>query len=109
MSLVVLLVHTHTVRAFMHPQVFTAGADGSLRSWTISRSGELEAGPAVEKAHEGRVVACLVSEGRVYTTSYDGSIKVRAWAAHAHMGTTAHGCAGCTSASLLTHRAAHAR
>eukprot|EP00198_Chlamydomonas_reinhardtii_P010251 XP_001699588.1 predicted protein [Chlamydomonas reinhardtii] len=60
-------------------QVFTAGADGSLRSWTISRSGELEAGPAVEKAHEGRVVACLVSEGRVYTTSYDGSIK--AWSA----------------------------
>lgn len=31
----------------------------------------------MERAHEGRVSACLVHGGVVYTTSYDGSIKVR--------------------------------
>lgn len=62
-------------------RVYTAGADGSLRSWVIPRSGSgaLEEGPAVERAHEGRVSACLVHGGVVYTTSYDGSIK--AWCA----------------------------
>ncbi|KAG2489448.1 hypothetical protein HYH03_012084 [Edaphochlamys debaryana] len=56
-------------------QVFTAGADGSLRTWAITSRGELEAGPVVEKAHEGRVAACVVHEGRVFTASYDGSVK----------------------------------
>ncbi len=32
----------------------------------------------MERAHEGRVSACLVHGGVVYTTSYDGSIKVGA-------------------------------
>lgn len=57
-------------------RVFTAGADGSLRSWVIPRSGGLEEGPARERAHEGRVAACVAEGGRVYTVSYDGSIKV---------------------------------
>lgn len=57
-------------------RVFTAGADGSLRSWTITRAGELQEGPCRERSHEGRVSACVIADGRVFTVSYDGSVKV---------------------------------
>ncbi|EFJ41205.1 hypothetical protein VOLCADRAFT_98872 [Volvox carteri f. nagariensis] len=62
-------------------RVFTAGADGSLRSWIITRSGDLQEGPSRERAHDGRVSACTVANGRVFTVSYDGSVK--AWSAEA--------------------------
>ncbi|GIL63909.1 hypothetical protein Vafri_17918 [Volvox africanus] len=58
-------------------RVFTAGADGSLRSWIITRAGDLQEGPSRERAHDGRVSACTIAGGRVFTVSYDGSIK--AW------------------------------
>ncbi|GLI65908.1 hypothetical protein VaNZ11_009555 [Volvox africanus] len=60
-------------------RVFTAGADGSLRSWIITRAGDLQEGPSRERAHDGRVSACAIAGGRVFTVSYDGSIK--AWSA----------------------------
>eukprot|EP00775_Hariotina_reticulata_P006311 gene6311-6546_t len=58
-------------------QVFTAGADGSLRSWSIGKLGELTAGVVREKAHDGRITALLVHGSLIYSAGYDGSIK--AW------------------------------
>jgi WD40 repeat protein len=58
-------------------QVFTAGADGSLRSWSIGKLGELTVGVVREKAHDGRITALLVHGSLIYSAGYDGSIKVR--------------------------------
>jgi WD40 repeat protein len=59
-------------------RVFTAGADGSLRSWLLPKAGHMQPGISREKAHEGqRVTALAYHAGMVYTVSYDGMIK--AW------------------------------
>jgi hypothetical protein len=58
-------------------RVVTAGADGSLHTWALGKGGELVAGPAREKAHEGRVTDVLLSGPLVYSVSYDGALKVR--------------------------------
>jgi pleiotropic regulator 1 len=58
--------------------VFTAGADGSLRSWALdSKSGQLSDSAVREKAHEGRVTGLVWHKGMVYSVSYDGNLKVR--------------------------------
>ncbi len=58
--------------------MFTAGADGSLRSWLLPKAGHMQPGISREKAHEGqRVTALAYHAGMVYTVSYDGMIKVR--------------------------------
>jgi len=64
-------------------KVFTCGADGSLRSWTISKTGELVEGAVREKAHEGRATALAVHGSMVYTAGYDGNIK--AWDAYGNL------------------------
>jgi WD40 repeat protein len=58
-------------------KVFTCGADGSLRSWTVSKTGELVEGAVREKAHDGRATALAVHGSLVYSAGYDGNIKVR--------------------------------
>lgn len=46
------------------------------RSWAIGKKGELEPGRAREKAHSDRVTALLSHAGFLYSTSYDGSVKM---------------------------------
>lgn len=46
------------------------------RSWSIGKKGELEAGRTREKAHKDRVTALLAHAGFLYSTSYDGSVKM---------------------------------
>lgn len=58
-------------------RVYTCGADGSIRSWLISKTGELTESVQREKAHSDRVTALLWHKNIVYSVSYDGSIK--AW------------------------------
>ena len=50
----------------------------ACRSFVIDKKGELAAGRAREKAHRDRVSAILAHGGFLYSTSYDGSVKVRA-------------------------------
>jgi WD40 repeat protein len=58
-------------------RVFTAGADGSLRCWTIGKgSGELAEAAVREKAHDGRITALVVRGSLLYSAGYDGTIKV---------------------------------
>lgn len=40
-------------------RLFSCGADGSIRSWTVGRKGELTPAAAREQAHAGRVAAIL--------------------------------------------------
>ncbi|WIA08698.1 hypothetical protein OEZ85_008123 [Tetradesmus obliquus] len=59
-------------------RVFTAGADGALRCWTIGKgSGELAEAAVREKAHDGRITALVVCGSLLYSAGYDGTIK--AW------------------------------
>lgn len=64
-------------------KVFTAGADGSLRTWTLGKGGELVEAAVREKAHDGRATGLAVVGNLVYSVSYDGSIK--AWDAHGNL------------------------
>jgi WD40 repeat protein len=58
-------------------RVFSAGADGSLHSWTVGKGGELAEAAARERAHDGRVTALLLDGSLLYSAGYDGAIK--AW------------------------------
>lgn len=79
-------------------RVFSSGADGSIRSWDISKKGDLTQAKAREKAHKGRVTAIAASGGFLYSVSWDGSVKM--WDAvsmelvmahqHAHEGDRIH-------------------
>ncbi|GFR47781.1 hypothetical protein Agub_g9550, partial [Astrephomene gubernaculifera] len=55
------------------------GGGGSSSSGSGGGGHLLVEGPCVERAHEGRVAACVAHGDRVFTVSYDGSIK--AWQA----------------------------
>lgn len=58
-------------------RVFTSGADGSIRSWSVSkRTGDMTEGPVVERAHEGRVAGIMLHKDILYSVSFDGAIKV---------------------------------
>ncbi|GAX78546.1 hypothetical protein CEUSTIGMA_g5986.t1 [Chlamydomonas eustigma] len=58
--------------------VFTACADGSIRSWSMDKvSGAMEECTVHEEAHEGRISALLLSGGHLYSCGVDGA--VRAW------------------------------
>eukprot|EP00955_Chlamydomonas_euryale_P038044 350971-Chlamydomonas_euryale.AAC.2 len=76
-------------------RVYAAGADGSLRAWSIDRdTGALSELAAVEGAHKGRVVGLRRHKGRLYSASADGVL--RAWCADdlapvAHVGDAAGG------------------
>lgn len=56
-------------------KVFTCGADGSIRSWNISKTGALTDGAVREKAHDGRISAIVWHKNFVYSVGYDGNIK----------------------------------
>ncbi|KAG7674834.1 hypothetical protein KSW81_002345 [Nannochloris sp. 'desiccata'] len=55
--------------------VFTAGSDGSIRSFTIGKSGGLTPAACRPKAHNDRVCALVLDGGILFSASYDGSIK----------------------------------
>lgn len=57
-------------------RVFTAGADGVLRSWSIGKTGELMEAAVREKAHDGRITSIMVNASLLYSAGYDGTIKV---------------------------------
>ncbi|KAK9787497.1 hypothetical protein WJX73_006692 [Symbiochloris irregularis] len=57
-------------------RVFSSGADGSIRSWSISKKGDLSECKAREKAHQGRVTAVCTHGGFLYSASWDGSLKM---------------------------------
>lgn len=57
-------------------RVFTAGADGVLRSWNMGKTGELTEAAVREKAHDGRITSILVNGSLLYSAGYDGTIKV---------------------------------
>lgn len=57
--------------------VFTAGADGSLRRWSLGKLGELSEAEVRDKAHDGRITALAVSGSLLFSAGYDGDIKVR--------------------------------
>ena len=40
-------------------RLFSCGADGSIRSWTIGKKGELTPAASREKAHKGRISCVL--------------------------------------------------
>lgn len=56
-------------------KVYTCGADGSIRSWVVTKQGSLIESSAREKGHAERIVAAVHHGGLLYTTSFDGSIK----------------------------------
>lgn len=58
-------------------RVYTCGADGSLRSWTIGKGGELSESTAREKAHGDRATALVYHKNVLFSASYDGCVK--AW------------------------------
>ena len=60
-------------------RVFTAGADGSVRSWQIvdKATGELAECASRPLAHEGRACVLLLHNSKVYSSGADGIIKVR--------------------------------
>lgn len=55
--------------------VFTAGSDGSIRSFTIGKSGGLTPAACRPKAHSDRVCSLVLDGGILFSASYDGSIK----------------------------------
>lgn len=60
-------------------KVYTCGADGSLRSWIITKQGPLIESTFREKAHKDRVVAAVHHKDLLYSVSYDGALT--AWRA----------------------------
>lgn len=56
-------------------KVYTAGVDGSIRSWSITKQGELIEAGNRDKAHDGRVTAILWHQNILFSVSYDGDIK----------------------------------
>lgn len=58
-------------------RVYTAGADGSIHSFNIDKKGDLTVAATVAKAHTDRVTALALTDGLLFSTSYDGT--VRAW------------------------------
>ncbi|KAK9835374.1 hypothetical protein WJX81_005503 [Elliptochloris bilobata] len=57
-------------------RVFTAGADGAIRAWAVSKKGEMEAAGARDKAHRDRVTALVHAGGFLYSVSHDGTLKM---------------------------------
>lgn len=56
--------------------LFTAGANGNLRSWAIGKGGELTPAHANEEAHSDRITAAVWHGGFLYTASADGFVKM---------------------------------
>eukprot|EP01024_Parvocaulis_polyphysoides_P040815 TRINITY_DN37255_c0_g2_i1.p1 TRINITY_DN37255_c0_g2~~TRINITY_DN37255_c0_g2_i1.p1 ORF type:complete len:367 (-),score=29.34 TRINITY_DN37255_c0_g2_i1:216-1316(-) len=52
-------------------------ADGSLRTWTIQKNGDLTDQVNCERAHDGRVTGAVLFKGLLYTIGFDGVL--RAW------------------------------
>lgn len=55
--------------------LYSCGADGSIRSWEISKKGELVEVAAREKAHKDRVTGIMFHNNFLYSVSYDGHLK----------------------------------
>jgi WD40 repeat protein len=58
-------------------RLYTAGADGSVRSFVFGKKAGLTPAACRPKAHGDRVCALALGPGLLYSASYDGSIK--AW------------------------------
>lgn len=56
-------------------RLFTAGSDGSIRSFTIGKKGGLTPAACRPKAHGDRVTSLVLDRGILFSSSYDGSIK----------------------------------
>jgi pleiotropic regulator 1 len=57
--------------------VYTAGADGALRAFSVGKAGELTEVAARPRAHNDRVTALALAGNLLISSSYDGSLK--AW------------------------------
>jgi len=57
--------------------VYTAGADGSLRSWSVDKStGAMSEWAMQEGAHDGRICVLVLHEDRLYSSGVDGVIRM---------------------------------
>lgn len=57
--------------------MFTAGADGSLRSWSVDKpTGTMTEWAVQEGAHDGRIAALMLSGERLYSGGADGVIRM---------------------------------
>lgn len=57
-------------------RVFAAVADGSIRSWSIGKNGELTEAAGRERAHKDRVTAVRYACGFLFSASHDGAVKM---------------------------------
>lgn len=57
-------------------RVFAAVSDGSIRSWAITKMGDLIEPMGRDKAHMDRVTALRCHRGMLYSASYDGAVKM---------------------------------
>eukprot|EP00891_Asterochloris_glomerata_P007760 jgi/Astpho2/7760/Aster-07599 len=57
-------------------RLFACTSRGSIKSWTVDKKGELREAAGRDKAHSDRVTSVLWHKGFLYSTSYDGSIKM---------------------------------
>lgn len=56
--------------------IFASATNGSIYRWEIAPGGNLHESGSVLDAHDGRVTAVVHYKNMVYTTGYDGMLKV---------------------------------
>lgn len=56
--------------------IFASATNGSIHRWEIATGGNLHKTGSVDDAHDGRVTAIVHHKNLVYTTGFDGNLKV---------------------------------
>ena len=57
--------------------VYTAGADGSLRSWSVDKAtGDMAEWAMQEGAHDGRICVLVLHGDHLYSSGVDGVIRM---------------------------------